>query len=144
MPVQNPLYRVADIERRLDAVEELCDMPETANSLRRALRKLPDLERLLATIHVHGTRSESHPMARAILYEDMNLKRLASLRTAIEGLKAAHGVVSRFTNDAERLHGGLKSSALKKLLTIREVEGGAGAASSVRMRNFEGFPDVCS
>ena len=37
--------RVADIERRLDAVEELCDMPETANSLRRALRKLPDLER---------------------------------------------------------------------------------------------------
>ena len=31
------------------------------------MKRLPDFERLLAQIHVIGTRDENHPMSRAVM-----------------------------------------------------------------------------
>ena len=46
----HPLQSIPDIEHRLDAVEELRSRTDVSSNIRRGLRKLPDLERLVARL----------------------------------------------------------------------------------------------
>lgn len=46
----HPLQTIGDIEHRLDAVDELRSRLEVSSTLRAGLRKIPDLERLVARL----------------------------------------------------------------------------------------------
>ena len=68
-----PLFRPVDIEDRLLAVEDLMPLVgSTLPAMRKALRSIPDLERLLARIHALGSRvaARDHPDGRAVFYEN--------------------------------------------------------------------------
>ena len=47
----HPLYKIDDINERLDAVEELIDQQDIVNRICNVFKKLPDLDRLLSRIH---------------------------------------------------------------------------------------------
>jgi len=69
-----PPYLRLDVvaRRRLDAVTQLMPLvPSAIEEARKALRNMPDLERLLARIHGLGSRvaAADHPDARAVMYE---------------------------------------------------------------------------
>ena len=51
----HPLYKIHEINERLDAVEELIDQKEIRNKIIKSLKKLPHLDRLLARIHTKTT-----------------------------------------------------------------------------------------
>ena len=54
-----------------DAVEDLLENRSLLEEAGAALKKLPDLERLLSRIHAMGskTRHENHPDGRAVIFE---------------------------------------------------------------------------
>ena len=114
----SPLYRPADINARLDAVEELMGLSEDATKLGKSAQKLPDFERLLARIHGTGNQPSDHPMARAIIYEDVSKRRINALQTALNGFRELYKIISRFVSAAERA-GGLKTKTLRKLCIIK-------------------------
>jgi DNA mismatch repair protein MSH6 len=64
----SPLYHKDEIDRRLDAVEELLGLGEVIEQAVAPLRKLPDFERLLGRVHANARRDPAHPMNRAIIY----------------------------------------------------------------------------
>lgn len=113
----SPLYRPADINERLDAVEELMNQSEAAQKLSKSVQKLPDFERLLARIHGTGNQPADHPMARAVIYEDVSKKRIAALQQALDGFRNMYKIMSRFVDTAERA-GGLQTKTLRRLCTI--------------------------
>ena len=71
-----PPRLIEDIQARQGMVSALIERPELRNSLIKSLKKLPDLERLLARVHAfslqHGTNSATH-------YEDVGRARLGEL-----------------------------------------------------------------
>eukprot|EP00005_Dracoamoeba_jomungandri_P001918 CAMPEP_0174261124 /NCGR_PEP_ID=MMETSP0439-20130205/11245_1 /TAXON_ID=0 /ORGANISM="Stereomyxa ramosa, Strain Chinc5" /LENGTH=1218 /DNA_ID=CAMNT_0015345551 /DNA_START=27 /DNA_END=3684 /DNA_ORIENTATION=- len=56
--VSVPLCYVPDLQKRVDAVEELVNNHEVREILLRALKKMPDLERLLSKVHGKRTTQE--------------------------------------------------------------------------------------
>eukprot|EP01038_Epipyxis_sp_PR26KG_P007516 gene7516-10239_t len=68
----NPLFRVTDIEKRANAVEELMtSIPELSSKCRDYLKNLPDLERLLLRVHSNSLKNKGtdHPDSRAVMYD---------------------------------------------------------------------------
>eukprot|EP01052_Picozoa_sp_SAG31_P030890 SAG31_NODE_3213_length_4543_cov_1.531503_2_plen_414_part_00 len=120
--LQAPLYRPAEIEQRLDAVDELLRISDVSQSVAKGMRKFPDFERLLAQIHVIGTRDDEHPMSRAVMYYDINKKRTDALKQALAGFKDLAQLIRRYDEDVTRLHGGLQSAALIRLLRVDETD----------------------
>lgn len=114
----SPLYRPAEINERLDAIDELKALEDAPTQAVKGLSKLPDFERLLARIHGTGSQPANHPMARAVIYEDQSKRRIAALQTALRGFRDAYKVITRFGKDAERGQGGLKTRTLRRLCTI--------------------------
>ena len=114
----SPLYRPVDINARLDAVEELVGLAEDASTLGKAVQKLPDFERLLARIHGTGNQPAEHPMARAVIYEDVSKRRINALQGALNGFRELYKIISRFVSAADRA-GGLKTKTLRKLCIIK-------------------------
>eukprot|EP01050_Picozoa_sp_SAG11_P002885 SAG11_NODE_151_length_14583_cov_21.306200_19_plen_781_part_00 len=160
--LQAPLYQIAEIETRLDAVTELMEISDVAQNAAKAMKKFPDFERLLAKIHVIGSQDADHPMSRAIFYDDRNTvgrcvrsslrtgfsqphlkcsclcgsNRTTALRTALAGFKELAQAIKMYARDVQRLHGGLKTETLKRLLcTTRDDEAELGAPGS-------NFPDL--
>jgi DNA mismatch repair protein MSH6 len=113
----SPLYRPADINERLDAVEELMGLSEAAAKLSKSVQKLPDFERLLARIHGTGNQPANHPMGRAVIYEDVSKKRIAALQQALGGFRELYKIMSRFVSAAERAEG-LQTKTLRRLCVI--------------------------
>jgi len=105
-----PLFHKHDIQRRCDAVTSLLG-GTAALYLSQALpilRKLPDLERLLSRVHSMSVRDESHPNARAVLYEHAtyNKRKVGDFAKLLQGLKRCVNVMDCFAlqedNDSNR------------------------------------------
>ena len=91
-----PLLRAADIEDRLVAVDALIPLLSgPVATAQEAMKGLPDLERLLATIHDQGSKvvAADHPAAAAVMYEEAvyGKRKVASL---LEALRAFHAVAA--------------------------------------------------
>ena len=89
-----PLFRKIDIDRRVDAVEELmCGVAAVAMSeARNLLSKCGDIERLLSRVHSMGTPTSSgHPNERAVLYETAThtRRKISDFNKVLCGLRAA-------------------------------------------------------
>ena len=87
----HPLYRCKDIARRQAAVAELLGpLSEAAEAARAAMRGMPDLERLLTRVHSNGLRKRGpieHPDARAILYENYNVRKIKDFADVLGGFE---------------------------------------------------------
>lgn len=111
-----PLFRIADINHRLDAVEGLMGLGGVTKDLCNQLRQMPDLERLLSRyewptdlcvpalrsyaaplapplccrIHSLGSvhHARTHPDAEAVMYEEITYskRKLKDLAQALDGL----------------------------------------------------------
>lgn len=67
-----PLFGIEDIQSRGSAVEELMtNFAAEAEMARKALKNVPDLERLLSRVHTNGSKERflNHPDSRAQMYE---------------------------------------------------------------------------
>lgn len=110
--ITRPLLRIDDINARLDAVEVFINDAEFAGRVRKSLKTLPDLARLLSRIHAHGVGRDS----KAVMYENVNAKKLNMFLDVIEGLRAALDLVDSFAE----LGAQLTSERLRWLSTIGE------------------------
>ena len=89
-----PPRQVVEVVERQDAVGVLIESAELRALLTKALKKLPDLERLLARVHAFSVTQTSNG---ATHYTDINRARIAELIKTLEGfeaLQAALGLAS--------------------------------------------------
>ena len=90
----SPLLRIRDIRERQAALTVLNDSGIGTN-VRAGLKGMPDLERLVAAIHVAGVKvSEDHPEARAIYYENImyNAAKIKKLCQCLDALVVANNL----------------------------------------------------
>ncbi|GLJ17793.1 hypothetical protein SUGI_0310860 [Cryptomeria japonica] len=81
----HPLRNVQDINYRLDAVEELISRPEIAVCISERLRKLPDLERLVARIR--GSAGTLSAGLGPLVGPKKIKQRVKTLAAAVKGLR---------------------------------------------------------
>ncbi|PVD32426.1 hypothetical protein C0Q70_07860 [Pomacea canaliculata] len=121
-----PLCQPAAINDRLDAVEALMEMQELATEATDALKKIPDLERLLSRIHSLGSlkQKSSHPAERAILYEETQYskRKIEDFLATVGGFKVGLKISDKFTQQAKDCN----SKLLRKtvLLDSKASDGG--------------------
>ncbi|GFQ91601.1 DNA mismatch repair protein Msh6, partial [Trichonephila clavata] len=118
----SPLCNPDQILDRLNAVDDLVQIPDVVESTVSILKKLPDLERHLSKIHTYGfNRSKRHPETRAIFYEidTYNKKKINDFLSALEGFKQTSEIVSLFKPHAENF----KSDLLKQCTSYKEKLG---------------------
>ena len=125
-----PLFRKSDIERRLDAVEELTSGSAAAalDEARKVLAKVGDIERLLSRVHsMSGTclpggdadgTVRAHPNDRAILYEDTTYtkRKVGDFSKVLNGLRSA-SLISEFFSGVQ-----INSPLLQKI--VKSVDEG--------------------
>ena len=91
-----PLLRVDEIEDRQRALQFFNDRLKLVEECRRALKGLPDIEKLMSAIHSAGVRLINHPENRAVYYEQAsNAKaKISRLVSCLEGLTTVSELVS--------------------------------------------------
>lgn len=113
--VSKPLARISAIEDRLNAVEDLMMHSDLSSSVRALLKKLPDLERLLARIHSFAIARDK----KAIMYENVDKKKLNVFLTVLDGYEKSLDIVKAF----ETVKDSFKSKKLRRLVNLSS-EGG--------------------
>lgn len=94
--VCHPLNSIPDINARLDAIDDLNNIAGVMSDTQKRLKKLPDIERIIARIHT-GT---------------CKVKDFVSCLAALEQIQAIHAQFTPFTND-------FKSYRLRALVANR-------------------------
>ncbi|NXO22527.1 MSH6 protein, partial [Cisticola juncidis] len=116
-----PLCNPKSINDRLDAVDDLLEVPDKMCEVSEQLKKLPDLERLLSKIHSIGSplKSKNHPDSRAVFYEELRYskKKISDFLSALEGFKVMNEIVEFM----EEIASDFKSSILKQLVTRKAI-----------------------
>ncbi|CAL8074524.1 unnamed protein product [Calicophoron daubneyi] len=109
------------IRRRQEAVENLINLKDELPQVREGLKQLPDFERLLAKIHLLGSRGldKNHPDNRAILFDEIQYSRknIVDFVVTLDGYEKACRIIEKLCSV------GLRSGHLKALVTLKE-EGG--------------------
>ncbi|VDK33025.1 unnamed protein product [Taenia asiatica] len=132
--VVSPPCHPNSITKRQDAIQELMDLSSQLQSVRDALRRLPDLERLLTKIHIMGwnaTRPD-HPESRAIVVDETiySKRKIMDFLLALGGFKSAIPIIKDFSRFD------VKSELLRSLVSLRE-EGGAFPDYSEELSLFD-------
>ncbi|KPJ16004.1 putative DNA mismatch repair protein Msh6 [Papilio machaon] len=109
--VCSPSCSLEVIKQRQQAVKTLLDNQELCQDAKNILTTLPDLERLLAKVHALGNlkRSQNHPDARAIFYEE----RTYSKRKVLDFISVLQGFTAGLK--LNELFSDTESELLKKL-----------------------------
>lgn len=120
-----PLFRKVEIDRRLDAVEELISggAAVALEEARTILAKCGDIERLLSRVHSMtlgqgGDMENCHPSQRAVLYEAATYtkRKVGDFQKVLHGLKKASQIPEAFAGVD------IQSGILKKI--VRSIEDG--------------------
>ncbi|KAF0310403.1 DNA mismatch repair protein Msh6 [Amphibalanus amphitrite] len=123
--VCSPLRSPAAIAARLDAVDDLISRADVMDDVTAALKKLPDLERLVRRIHVQGNgrlrAGGSHPDSRAIMFEEgkYSRRKILDLLAAIGGFQRALTMVRTMADTASSF-----SSYLLRCCLTLDADGG--------------------
>jgi DNA mismatch repair protein MSH6 len=125
-----PLFRKLDIERRLDAVQELASGGPSVSLVdaRDVLAKCGDIERLLSRVHsMSGRRTAEgdediervHPNERAVLYEGATYtkRKVGDFAKVLNGLRCASQIPEIFSG----VH--VESGLLQKILQFTDQGG---------------------
>ena len=112
-----PPRRVEEIEARQQSVAALMEKGELRDLLKPALKKLPDLERLLARVHGFSQKQAKNS---ATHYEDIGKAKLAMFVKVLEGFEALDHAVTRAQ---PHLEGELKESAPHLVAALTHGEG---------------------
>jgi DNA mismatch repair protein MSH6 len=121
-----PLFRRVDIQRRQDAVAELCvgSAALAMTEARPMLQKVGDLERLLSRVHAMGGSgsSSANPNERAMLYEGAiyTQRKMNDFQKLIQGLYCAGKVIDLFSPENCT---GIENCLLRKIVR-RQRDGG--------------------
>ena len=138
--VMSPLLQPTAIMTRQDAVKQLMNCGNI-QKVRIALKKLPDLERLLSKIHSAGdaVKSRNHPDSRAIFFEGniYSKRKIMDLLSCLEGFKKSSSIISMFSDEE------FESKILKN---ITSLEGQGGEFPDLRdlLNYFENAFDQAS
>ncbi|OQR69623.1 DNA mismatch repair protein Msh6-like [Tropilaelaps mercedesae] len=111
---------VADvIESRWDAVDDLMSNHGVAKKIQERLRKIPDMDKMLARIHSLSLKKSDHPDSRAIIYnsELFAKKKIEDFIEVLEGFKSSLSICNLFMGID------LKSSLLKNVVKNEENGG---------------------
>ena len=95
-----PPRDVCDITERQESVGALMGHTELCAGLSKTLRKLPDLERLLARVHTFSVAQSAN---NATHYTDVGRARLAELIKTLEGFEALQAAVTHAQPEASEL-----------------------------------------
>ncbi|XP_003742162.1 DNA mismatch repair protein Msh6 [Galendromus occidentalis] len=108
-----------EIESRWDAVGELMENFSLLKTLQERLKKLPDMDKMLARIHSLSLKKTDHPDSRAILYSDdvYSKRKIEDFCNVLDGFREAQAIC-KLVRDKD-----LKSSLLRDL-THLTTEGG--------------------
>ena len=112
-----PSRRVDEIEARQQSVAALMERTELRDLLRPALKRLPDLERLLARVHGFSQKQAKNS---ATHYEDIGKAKLAMFVKVLEGFEALDAAVTRAQ---PHLEGELKARAPHLVAALTHGEG---------------------
>ena len=96
--VSRPLCDPVQINLRLDAVADFISNKELMNSLRSQLKKLPDLERLLARIHALGVGRDKD----AVMYSNVAAKNIKIFVSALNGFEASLVLMREFHQEKSK------------------------------------------
>lgn len=112
----NPPNNIDIINQRLDAVEDLMNLPHERESLQNILKTLPDLERTLAQLNGIGCLKyhPSHPDLRAILQDEIkyNKQKISTFLKTIGAFKNVQNIPEIFSSVFPEM----KSQLLKSLI----------------------------
>ncbi|VDM18764.1 unnamed protein product [Hydatigera taeniaeformis] len=132
--VVSPPCHPTVIIRRQDAIQELMNLSSELQSVRDALRRLPDIERLLTKIHIMGWNATKagHPESRAIVVDETiySKRKIMDFLLALCGFKSAIIIVKAFSRFS------VKSELLCSLTSLHE-EGGAFPNYSEELSLFD-------
>ena len=76
----SPLMNTLKIKERQDCVQALIDFTHQRDKTRMKMKKLPDLEKLLARVFTYSIKQR----IKAVYFEDMNLKKCNEFRTLLK------------------------------------------------------------
>lgn len=113
----NPLYKVEEINERLDIIEDFINNPELLSNFKNALVKWPDIERQTSKIYKFAISNNS----KAVYFEDVSKSRLQEFFSLINFLKKSMDIFKLFEPYSHKL----KSSKLIQKVTIRNQEDGS-------------------
>eukprot|EP00762_Andalucia_godoyi_P001324 ANDGO_04803.mRNA.1 DNA mismatch repair protein msh6 len=113
--VSHPLSSVAKINARLDAVEELKDDPRMRSNLMSALRRLPDIERLLGRIHSFSRKKSKD----VYMVDNVDEKRRATFMQLLNGLSVFTVAICELLDDSVYVDG--HSQLISDLLNQRNA-----------------------
>ncbi|KAL5256929.1 hypothetical protein ACHWQZ_G012010 [Mnemiopsis leidyi] len=115
-----PLCNPQQINQRLDAIDNLLANPGKVKQVRTALKKVPDLERLLRKIHAQGVKMpREHPDSRAVMFEVevYSKKKIVDLVNSLDGFGKLVSVIALF-EDVQ-----ITSELLKEIASVDAEEG---------------------
>ena len=132
-----PLQNVDKIQRRLDAVEDMIEHQHETDVLRARLRKLPDLERLMAKIFTYSLKHK----IKAIYFEDVSLQKMREFRKLLLCLGEVTHTIGSYLDLIKK--GDLKSERLRVLLTEEQQQDDDenNCKSQFDNENTEGFSE---
>jgi DNA mismatch repair protein MSH6 len=113
-----PLQRVDELAERQDAVAALIGVPDVRTRLLPTLRKLPDLERLLAKVHAFSIAQASNS---SVHYEDVGRSRLVEFIKTLEGLQSLQTAMGKLQELLPEV-----AKAAPRLAEALTVGGGGG------------------
>ena len=131
-----PLQNVDKIQRRLDAVEDMIEHQHETDVLRARLRKLPDLERLMAKIFTYSLKHK----IKAIYFEDVSLQKMREFRKLLLCLGEVTHTIGSYLDLIKK--GDLKSERLRVLLTEEQQGDKNNCKSQFDNENTEGFSEI--
>ncbi len=108
--VARPLGRIADINARLDAVEELLAQSETVQRVVSKIKKVPDLERMIARVRSNGMKVDN-----AVMYENIGKSRVELFLKTLKGFGLAVDIMKELCEIQ------WSSTLLQTLLNIESI-----------------------
>ena len=125
----SPLYDVAQIEQRQDAVSDLVQNKPLHELISAALGKIPDIERMLTRIFTYSIKSK----IKAFYVDAQAIKRITEFHTLLTVFKELNLQLA----DIAKLLPKLKSQRLRSLVTVAGNKGGVFPDTSPVILDFE-------
>lgn len=131
--IASPLCNPTMIIERQEAIKALIDMDSEFGPIKSALKALPDLEKLIAKIHVLGLSKSisGHPDSRAVLFDGLLYSR-RKINDFISALNAFESIIKMQSKFAELMVNKDIGSVLLKKIMLYSSQDESGEFPDIR------------